>query len=296
MTGITGDYSYKTLTERNVLDGKVYVKNVITGDILPLSSALEVVYDKYSQPVKDQIYNSIKGVDLFYDTIILRTTNYLVFDKISYDETGFIKPTTFNIYLSTDTTNPFEGVSNLFFDSVKNIIVFCKTAVLSSFANDNGRVIYPEIYQFDISKHKLTKLFPSQTTTINSVSSNFSFFNVYSASNVMSIGSQQIAYNKVNDLYCINYVGYDSNLSPYIFDHKFEYNGEDLTFKESKVYDTGSYKDTSNFYSLSDDGNFYITRIPGDQALAYTSFNYTISSSVGVGGIIINNQSGYLQL
>jgi hypothetical protein len=296
-SSITGDYTVKTITDKENLNGTVYVRNTITGIVSTLSSALDTVFSKYSQSIKTQLYgNDVLGFDLFYDTIVVRTPNYLVFDKIAYNETGFIKPTTFNIYLSTDTSNQFEGFSNLFFDNSKNIIIFCKTAILSSYQNDTNKIIYPEIYKFDIDKHLLTKLFPSQLTTVNSISSNFSFIGVYSASNIIEIGSQQITYNKSNDLYCINYIGYDGNKSPYIFDYKFEYDGEDLSFKYSNVYDTGSYKVTSNFYALSDNGVIYISRIPGNQALYYNTFNYNVSSSINVGGIILNNQEGYIQL
>lgn len=297
-SSITGDYTVKTITEKENLSGIIYVRDTITGIVSPLSSALSIVFSKYSQPIKTELYgNNVLGFDLFYNTIVVRTPTYIVFDKISYNETGFIKPTTFNIYLSTDNSNPFEGVSNLFFDNTKNIIIFCKTAVLSTFQNDYNKIIYPEIYKFDIDKHSLTKLFPTQFTTVNSLSSNFSFVGVNSISaNIVEVGSQQIAYNKSNDLYCINFIGYDSNKSPYIFDHKFEYNGEDLTFKYSNFYDTGSYKVTSNFYSLSDGrGSVFITIIPGNQALYYNTFNYSISSTIA-GGIILNNQDGYLQL
>lgn len=296
-SSVTGDYTVKTITEKENLNGTIYVRDAITGGVSALSAALSIVFDKYSQAIKTQLYgNNVLGFDLFYDTIVVRTANYLVFDKIAYDATGFIKPTTFNIYLSTDTSNSFEGISNLFFDNTKNIIVFCKTAILSSYQNDNNKIIYPEIYKFDIDKHLLTKLFPSQGTTVNAISSNFSFNGVYSVANVVEIGSQQIVYNRTNDLYCINFIGYDSNKSPYIFDYKFEYDGEDLSFKYSNVYDTGSYKATSNFYSLSDNGNFYITRITGNQALFYNTFNFDLSSNAGAGSITLNNESGYLQL
>lgn len=295
LSTITGSATPKLITEKESLNGVIYVKDVVSSRVSSLSTALTATFDKYSQTIKDQIFNQVQAFDLIYDTIVLKTQNYLVFDKINYNETGFIKPVTFNIYLSTNPLNPFDGFSNIFFEPFKNIMMFFRTAVLSSFSNDNGKILYPEIYKFDIDKHRLTKLFPAPSLSVNTLSSNFTFTNIYSTLNVVEVVTQNISYNKTTEMYTINFIGYDSNKSPYLFDHKFSYDGENLKFHYSNVYTTNNYKEVSNFYSLSDNGSFFINRIPGTEALYYTSLNFTVTSNFQ-SGITLDNIQGFLQL
>lgn len=283
-----------TITSRMLKPGTIYVKDVITGNISPISSALTTTFSKYPSAVENEVYTSCITLDMFYDTIIVRTPSYLVFDKINYNETGFINPNTFNIYL---TSNPSRcgKFSNLFFESSLNSVFFFNITTLGTLSTDNYKIIYPEIYYFDIDKHRLKKIFPEGVSTIQALSSNFSLFGVISATNIVEFSCEKISYNKSNDMFVINYIGYDSNKSPYLFDHKFRYDGETIEFKYSNVYATDSFKQTSNFHTLTSDTEF-IGEVSNTGVIVYTSFSYNFDvSSSQILGLTLNREGGYLQ-
>ena len=294
-SGLTGNDEPKLLSQRESLSGTIFVRNANSGVVESLSSALSATFSKYSQQIKTQLYNQVKGFDVYYDNIIIRTDNYVVFDKVNFTNEGFIKPQTFNLYISTNPTDPFDRVSNMFFEPSKNNIVFYKTAVLSAFENDNGKILYPEIYRLDTGKSKLVKIFPSKGSPINAVSSNFTFYNIYSTINIVEVDSCRISHNENTDQYVINFIGYDSNKSPYIFDHKFTYDGEEVYFNNSNFYKTNSYKEVSNFHTLSQPGFVFVNIIPGNNVHYYTPINFSISAT-GFNTMTLNNRDGYLQL
>lgn len=288
----TGTNTTSTIASRILKPGVVYVKDAITGNISPISSALTSTFSKYPSAIQTEVYNSCITIDLFYDTIIVRTPSYLVFDKINYNTTGYLSPNTFNIYLTADASRCGK-FSNLFFEPSLNAVFFYKTSTFSELSTDNNKIIYPEIYYFDIDKHRLKKIFPEGVATVQSLSSNFSLYGVISTTNIVEFSCEKISYNKSNDMFVMNYVGYDSNKSPYLFDHKFRYDGESIEFKYSNVYSTDSFKQTSNFHTLTSDTEF-IGEVSNTGIIEYTSFNFDVSSSQ-LQGLTLNREGGYLQ-
>lgn len=75
-------YNTYTPGELKTLVGKVYVKNVETGNVETLSAFSSKIFDKYPTQVKDEVYNSVVDFDIIYDRLIIKTQNYLVVDKI----------------------------------------------------------------------------------------------------------------------------------------------------------------------------------------------------------------------
>jgi hypothetical protein len=76
------EYDTYTPAELKELVGKVYVKNVETGNVETLSSFSAKIFDKYPALVKSEIYDDVLDFDIIYDRLIIKTQNYLVIDKI----------------------------------------------------------------------------------------------------------------------------------------------------------------------------------------------------------------------
>jgi hypothetical protein len=78
---VTGNDIYRAMTYRNELEGKVFVKNATNARSQPISSALDVIFGKYSQAVQNEVYSSPRNLEVFYDNICIETDNYIIIDK-----------------------------------------------------------------------------------------------------------------------------------------------------------------------------------------------------------------------
>ena len=84
---ITAD---STLTSRyNTLTGTVYVRNVHSTMVDPISSALSGVFTKYATDptIMNEINNNIIDFDIIQDVIFLQTSNYIIIEKYDYSYT-----------------------------------------------------------------------------------------------------------------------------------------------------------------------------------------------------------------
>lgn len=305
LSNLTGTDTFRDVNSKLNLDGKLFVKNVQTGSILPLSTALVNTFSKYPSAVKTEVYNNVKDFELYYNTIVLYTQNYLVIDKLVYTANGYEKPKTLNIYVSGGQ-NAFNSISNTFFLPEYNKLFFFVTN-LSGFVNDNYKVIYPTLYSYDINANKLVKLFPLPNVTFSNLRSNFSLVDYMGdltifPINFVEVSTPRLSYNSYNDLFVISFIAKDSNKSPYLFDYKFKYKNDAITIEEANLYDITEVderiKTTANFYSLYAYSNPYpyITTVgtladPANATSLPFSFNATMSSIV-----TIDFTNGFLQI
>jgi hypothetical protein len=123
VSSITGSEILPSIDDRRQLQGKIFVTEQKLSESTPLSTKLEPTFNKYPLAVRNEVYNSPLDFDIVYDTVVVETSNYLVFDKINYDG-GYRKPSTVNIYHRRDDDN-FKKFSNRFFKEADNTITYC---------------------------------------------------------------------------------------------------------------------------------------------------------------------------
>lgn len=201
-------------------NGQIYVKNIVTAEVNPLSSALDVQFSKYPTQIKTEIYTTITNFNVYNNVIWIRTPNYLVFDTISYDVDDFQYSGTTNNYI-TLTSNGLANCSEPFIFENKDYGI---VAVLELSATiSNQFYIIPKVYKFTYNTAKLTKLYPDTITSefINTVSAN--------PVNLNNINSVSLTYNSRNDLFSIVAVLEDQNEFPYVYNFKFKFNGSVVT-------------------------------------------------------------------
>jgi hypothetical protein len=263
LSTITGTNIYRDVNQKFNLDGKMFVKDVTTNQVLPLSSALRNTFVKYPSAVRTEIYNNVSGFELYYNNLVIYTDSYLVIDKINYTENGFEPPKTYNVYVTGG--QPLEKFSNTFFSPKTNEIFFFTTKVFSiagDSINTNLKQIVPNFYSYDINKGKLVRLYPDNNTTSTELRSNYSFYDLtenegdlqYLSIGVVEVDSLRLSYNSYNDLFSVTFVGKDSNKSPYLFDYKFKYQNGVLSLEDANFYDISGnnvFKDNINFYQIS---------------------------------------------
>jgi hypothetical protein len=244
-SSITGTNSYKTQAEKQSLAGKMFVKNQAYSSSYPLSTALGVIFNKYSESVKNEMYYNIKDFDIIYDTIVAETENYLVFDKIAYEDESFLDPITKNtVFTRTNNLNRF---SNRFFNEKNKTVTFVALNQAPSLSASNYKSIYPNIYVYNIATNATTRVFPKTDTDLTEL---FNLGDIFSSTcdvNIVKIQDPVLTYNSFNDVYKLTFIGEDNNGLFHIFDYGFYLYDTQAVFLESKYYKHTKNINTTNF-------------------------------------------------
>jgi hypothetical protein len=262
VSSVTGSNLIKTQAYKRKLQGNLFVKNQRSSLSYPVSAALNIIYKKYNSSVISEIYTGIKDFDVVYDTIVCETNSYLVFDKIKYDENGFLPPATKNTFFTRNSAQPINKFSNRFFNEKDKTLTFCViNEVITDINHDqpclsgsNYKILLPQIYQYNIPQNTVTNVFPRGGDVEKYAVSLFSIRNQFDSSfniNIIKVDKPIISYNSLNCMYKLTYTCTDSNNMAYIFDINFSINNDRTTFGNSKFYKQNKLINTSNFYSLT---------------------------------------------
>lgn len=250
----------ETLNDINALDGVLFVKNISTNTVSPLSSALDTIFSKYNANVKAELYsNQVRKVNMYYDSIAVTTNNYIVFDKIRIDDAGlYEKPGTQNNYINI-TPDTFSIASNPFFIEGTNQVWLYKTTLAHTYSASNVKTIYPQIYKYDVNSNKLEQKYPSIFTNESQISSIFA--NGLSGINIVQVIDAKLTYAALNDKFNATWIAVDLNGMSYVYSAWFDYKNDTIIFDDQQVvvYSPNVNNQTYNFYySLSNYSNVSI--------------------------------------
>lgn len=245
ISSLTGTDSYKTQAMRQSLAGKMYVKNQAYSSSYPLSTALSVIFNKYSSSIKSELYENVKDFDIIYDTIIAETENYLVLDKIGYEGESFVNPVTKNtVFVRAGDLNKF---SNRFFNEKNKTVTFVILDQAPSLSASNYKSLYPNIYVYNLSNNTTVKAYPKPNTSVEELFNLGKIFDNSCNFNVTKIQSPILTYNSFNDVYKLTFIGEDNNGLFHIFDYGFYLYDSQAIFLESKYYKHTKSINTTNF-------------------------------------------------
>ena len=249
-----------TLTSQNVADdyqnfydlnksyGIMYVRDVVSGEVMTLLNALSVQFEnKYQDD-----FSEILDFNVFNDFIWIRTKNNLIFEKIQYEDNKFIYSGTSNTSFDTGYTDGFiYNVSNPFIFENNDYSMVASLSVMNQESNDF--YIIPTIYRIDYNTCTKTKI-----TSILPISS---YQNISDLNDIKlyKINQPILTYNSRNNLYCVLATVEDENEFSYIYQMKFNYNGSEIlnheikffNFSGTEIFKTINFLDTPSF---SDNG------------------------------------------
>lgn len=273
LSTLTGNDIHRLISYKNQLEGKLFVKSPNKTFSEPISSALSVVFNKYSAPVKAEIYNSPKNIEIFYDNICVETDNYIVIDKIVYEDDNFVSPSTKNNVYSL-TERDISPFSNKFYNEKDNTLMFCTIRQVNSLSATNNKAFYPNITKYNLDTGISENVYPKNTTdSVLSYTFNLSslFSNKFNV-NIVSVKKPALTYNSFNDVYKLTYTGVDNNNLFHLFDISFDIVNRDIRFIDAKFYKSDKTCLTTNF--LNTDTVFSnINTISG---------SYTINPTTGI--------------
>lgn len=239
--------------QRYNITGDGFVRNINNTIIGPVSSALSKTINKFNSTIQSEIKNNLLDIDIIYDTLILQTTNYKIFEKINYNyDTNQFDSSTSSSVLSTTTTDATKHTRH-FFNEQANLIF---TGVTTTSACGSENVIYPEIYIHNLNTFELKKIFPDSSTDLTS-------FKLPSdvPGAMDSIDQPIITYNELIDRYFITFTCNISSgsvlnnfaITKYEFtyyDNKFDVVDNVLYFQGISGYGTPSVKNTAETLTL----------------------------------------------
>tara|TARA_R100000808_G_C2155553_1_gene168624 strand:- start:15423 stop:18416 length:2994 start_codon:yes stop_codon:yes gene_type:complete len=135
--------------------GRLFFRNGQSTIIDSVSSALSAVFVKYSNTtdIIDELHYKIKNFDLIQNVIVIETQNFLVLEKFNYDHSSGVFTTDLGqqIYLSLSGDNAnIVKFADPWYNEPSNDIILSKTALHPYLSGSNYKIIYPEMYRFNI--------------------------------------------------------------------------------------------------------------------------------------------------
>lgn len=250
VSSLTGTDVHRLISYKDQLQGRAFVKRPDKSQSEPLSSALSVIFNKYSTPVKEEVYNSPNNIEIFYDNICVETDNYIVIDKIVYENGEFIAPSTKN-NVFTLTNRDVSPFSNKFYNEKDNTLMFCTIQQVNALSATNTKAFYPNITKYNLETGISENVYPKNTTD-NVLSYTFNLSSLFSINfnvNIVSVKKPALSYNSFNDVYKLTYMGMDNNNLFHLFDISFDIVNSDIRFLDAKFYKADKTCLTTNFAS-----------------------------------------------
>ena len=234
--------------KRNIVTGDWYVRSGNNTIIAPVSSALSANFNRYPDAVKNELNNSVLNFDIVYDTLIIETPNYQVIEKIIYDfDNGiFISSYVPIIYISRGSQYSLEKFGNFWFNEFyKNVLLF-KTTLYPSVSSGFNKVIYPEVYKFDLSNYGFKRIYPqgdTDLTRFSMVSYLSSYFSLQTPAsglnyifNPENYDKPVVTYNQVPDVYNVSIKVYDNAGAYGFIEMSFKFIDGVFTLLSNKMY------------------------------------------------------------
>ncbi len=237
---IVDSFESDTYNDRFDLNGLIFVRNVSKNTTRPLLTEFSYISSKYNSSVFNQL-SSVSRFEIAYDTLFIETENYLVFEKIKYENTEFLNPKTLT-YVIEHNTNAVNQLSNRF--KIGTDVYYCVLNSNTTTISSNDYIIYPDIYKYDTLTNKNVKLFPINDSDY---SSNVQFFSI-SGGNVRfdSIEKPILTHNSTNNIFSISFLVKDQNEMIALNEYDFIIN-PNVTFLKHNAY-FGSFESYSNIF------------------------------------------------
>lgn len=217
--------------------GNLYVKNANTTNVNTLDIALSTVYEKYPSFVVDNIKQGVVNFELIYNVLFIETKDYFIFDKLSYNYIeNIIEPfdSSKNFVKIYNNNKKLEKFSTLFFNEKQNIAYIAKMVLIPELSASNKKVLYPEIYEINITNPQFLKIYP----TFNVSYENLSGFYVHldDDTNIERIDKPVLSYNEDTNTFVLNYFAKNSNNVFVNIYHEFYINNANVDFIKHIAY------------------------------------------------------------
>jgi len=157
------NYPIKSLYDRKyTTPGLFYFRGVDT-TILPASAALSAIFLRYPQNVREEMSSQALYFNMYYDTFVLETKNYVIIDSLNYDrDSGKITiNNTSSFYFTKIFTNEnIEKFAGEWYSERENALYLAFINLLPYLSGSNYKVVYPSIFKTSLTNIKLEPIYP----------------------------------------------------------------------------------------------------------------------------------------
>lgn len=230
--------------------GTLFIKDIVNGNVSELSaSSLNKQFNNRYNDFQYELNHQILDFNLYNDFIWIRTKNSIIFEKLKYQDTGFIYSGTNENYIKYSNDSFTKNASNPFIFENRD---YCMFVILSGVsAKSNSFSIVPSIYKVDYNTCTIKLI----SQSIPSINANTIYRNDSSKNDIKlnKINKPIFVYNNRNNKYGVLATIEDQNEFPYLYKILFDYNGVDITNIECSLYNISQYSklSTKNVYDNS---------------------------------------------
>lgn len=255
------EHPSKNLTDQSIITGDLYIRlNTDTGVQQLTSESISGIYNKYKVPgdinyrgetialsaISSEIENSLLNFDIIYDTIIFDTTNYIIFEKISYDyENLVVKSASSNFAFVKKyiNNNQYEHVSNWWLDESANRVLLSRTTVYPEASGTTSRMVYPEIYVYKISTGTLENAYPDPDYNQEQLKYETAQYSLSSITkdtdnvhDIIDVSAPKFTYNKDSQRFQTMQLGTDQADNVYLFKNDFRMYDNTIEYIKTSFY------------------------------------------------------------
>lgn len=246
---------YKNTFEMKNTGGSLYFRDVATGNVTPFLESVGIQFNnKYSTEILKEIENEVLDFNIFNDIIWIKTTNYIIFENLRYEDTKFVYTGTSENYIKYGNKKYLDNITNPFIFENRNYSLIAHLSTINS--ESNNYYIIPIIYKIDHDTVIKEKIFPFENSDLTIYQNNSALNSI----KLSRINKPTLTYNTRNDLFCIMATIEDPNQFSSIIDFKFKYNGVSIFNQTARLFNLNKKEiiKTINFYDIP---NFYENNI-----------------------------------
>jgi len=162
-----------TYDRKYTIPGIFYFRGV-DSLVTPASAALSAIFIKYPEQVREEMSSSVLYFNMYYDTFVLETANYVIIDSLSYDfdASKIINNNTVGFYMPKYfTDSKLERFAGEWYSERENTLYVAFLNLLPYLSGSNYKILYPTIYKTPLTNINVEKIYPSTITSNFSINS-----------------------------------------------------------------------------------------------------------------------------
>ena len=292
-----------------LIPGKLYFRNSITNTVSPGSAALSAVFFKYPAAVKQEINESLHYFNMYYDTFVLETKNYVVVDTVifDYDTQQITINSNPGTFFQKSLLNPkLEKFAGEWYSEYDKSLYLCFLTLGNRLSSSNYKLLYPKIYRTPLTNIKLSVVYPDPRNDITDMYSISAGFIEPPQMDLYEIDGVSFSRLEKNNLFNLTYLAKNTNSMPFFVNEQIQKNDPYYSSYEPEIFKPFYFIYDNNYsnpmlpfmvkYNASSTGTMG-AHLPGEKILDVGQeniYNTTYLYSDGIKPLQINNIGRYI--